>query len=68
MSLIKINQSVIEAKARKARVDELKQQLLDTDYKVLPDYDKPNDDVKTQRQAWREEIRMLEAQDEPSAA
>ena len=68
MSLIKINQSVIEAKARKARVDELKQQLLYTDYKVLPDYDKPSDDVKIQRQAWREEIRMLEAQDEPSAA
>ena len=68
MSLIKINQSVIEAKARKARVDELKQQLLDTDYKVLPDYDKPNEDIKIQRQAWREEIRMLEAQDEPSAA
>ena len=68
MSLIKINQSVIEAKARKARVDELKQQLLDTDYKVLSDYDKPNEDVKIQRQAWREEIRMLEAQDEPSAA
>ena len=60
MSLIKINQSVLDAKARQARIDELKQLLLDTDYKVLPDYDKGSDDIVAQRQAWRDEIRTLE--------
>ena len=43
------------------RLGELKGLLADSDYKVLPDYDKPNDDIKAQRQAWREEIRKLEA-------
>ena len=68
MSLIKINQSISKKNALKARLYILKENLLATDYKVLPDYDKPNEDIKIQRQAWREEIRMLEAQDEPSAA
>jgi hypothetical protein len=45
-----------------ARIAELKQFLNDTDFKVLPDYDKPDEGVKAQRQAWREEIRTLEAQ------
>lgn len=60
--LIKVNQAVIEAKQRQERIAELKQLLLGTDYKVLPDYDKPNDDVKAQRQDWRDEIRELESQ------
>jgi len=46
-----------------ARIAELKQFLNDTDFKVLPDYDKPDEGVKAQRQAWREEIRTLEAQE-----
>jgi hypothetical protein len=29
---------------------------------VLPDYDKDSEAIKAQRQAWREEIRTLEAQ------
>lgn len=37
----------------------LKQKLKETDFKVLPDYDKPNENIKAQRQAWRDEIRQL---------
>lgn len=44
---------------RQTRIAELKLQLQETDYKVMPDYDKPNDDVKRQRQAWRDELRSL---------
>ena len=62
MSLIKINQAALDAKARQARIAELKQLLADSDFKVLPDYDKTNDTIKAQRQAWRDEIRTLEAQ------
>jgi len=49
-----------EAQAREQRITELKQLLADSDYKVLPDYDKASDDIKSQRQAWRDEIRTLE--------
>jgi hypothetical protein len=49
-----------EAQAKEQRIIELKRLLDDSDYKVLPDYDKPNDDIKAQRQAWREEIRAQE--------
>jgi pSer/pThr/pTyr-binding forkhead associated (FHA) protein len=52
-------QSEGELTSRK-RIAELKQLLLDSDYKVLPDYDKPSDEIKAQRQAWRDEIRILE--------
>jgi hypothetical protein len=41
------------------RIAELKSLLAQSDYKVLPDYDKPNEDIKIQRQAWREELRKL---------
>jgi hypothetical protein len=44
------------------RISELKALLNNSDYKVLPDYDKPDEDIVAQRQAWREEIRTLEAQ------
>jgi hypothetical protein len=44
------------------RIAELRALLSKSDYKVLPDYDKNNESIKTQRQAWREEIRTLEAQ------
>ena len=46
---------------KSARVAELKQLLADTDYVALSDYDKSKPDVLAQRQAWREEIRTLEA-------
>ncbi len=62
MSLIKIDPAKAQAKANADRIAELKQLLTDSDYKVLPDYDKPDEGVKAQRQAWREEIRTLEAQ------
>jgi hypothetical protein len=44
------------------RINELKQFLENTDYKVLPDYDKPDEAIKVQRQEWRNEIRNLESQ------
>jgi len=46
---------------KRLRIAELKKLLADTDFKVLPDYDESNGDIKAQRQAWREEIRGLEA-------
>jgi hypothetical protein len=45
--------------ARVARIAELKKLLAESDYKVLPDRDKPSDDIIARRQAWREEIRTL---------
>jgi hypothetical protein len=59
MSLIKINQSKVQEIANQKRIAELKKLLNDSDYKVMPDYDKPNEAIKAQRQAWREEIRKL---------
>jgi hypothetical protein len=47
---------------REQRIAELKALLNDSDYKVLPDYDKPDENIVAQRQAWREEVRQLEAQ------
>jgi hypothetical protein len=44
----------------KARIAELKALLTNSDYKVLPDYDKTDEAIKAQRQAWRDEIRTLE--------
>ena len=43
------------------RIAELKQKLAETDYVALVDYDQDKPEVKAQRQAWREEIRALEA-------
>jgi hypothetical protein len=62
MSLIKIDPAKAQAKANADRIAELKALLDASDYKVLPDYDKPDENIKAQRQAWREEIRTLEAQ------
>jgi FtsZ-binding cell division protein ZapB len=59
MSLIKIDQAKKTKAAKESRVSELRKLLADSDYKVTTDYDKPNEDVKTQRQAWRDEIREL---------
>lgn len=58
--IIKIDQSKLSEQAKQARIAELKQLLADSDFKVLPDYDQPNDDIKAQRLAWREEIRKLQ--------
>jgi hypothetical protein len=60
--IIKIDPAKAQAKANADRIAELKALLNDSDYKVLPDYDKPDEDIVSQRQAWREEIRTLEAQ------
>lgn len=49
------------AKTKEARIAELKQSLRDTDYVAVSDYDKSKPEVLAQRQAWREEIRTLEA-------
>jgi hypothetical protein len=62
MSLIKVDPAKVQAKANADRIAELKALLTDSDYKVLPDYDKDSDAIKAQRQAWRAEIRTLEAQ------
>ena len=43
------------------RIAELKQLLRDTDHVALVDYDQDKPEVKEQRQAWRTEIRDLEA-------
>jgi|DEB0MinimDraft_6_1074348.scaffolds.fasta_scaffold85447_2 hypothetical protein len=44
------------------RILELKDLLRETDYVVLSDYDRDKPDVISQRAAWREEIRTLEAE------
>ena len=59
--IIKIDTAKAEATAKAARIAELKQLLADTDYVALSDYDKDKTDVIAQRQAWRDEIRELEA-------
>jgi hypothetical protein len=46
--------------ALEQRIQELKQLLSNSDYKVMSDYDKTNDTILADRQAWREEIRTLE--------
>jgi hypothetical protein len=61
MSLIKINQAVLDQQAKDARITELKQLLAYTDYVALSDYDQDKPEVKAQRQLWRDEIRELEA-------
>lgn len=46
---------------RVRHIAELKKLLTDSDYKVLPEYDKTDDTIVQQRQEWRETIRTLEA-------
>jgi hypothetical protein len=48
-------------KSNEIRIAEIKQLLSDSDFKVMADYDKPNDAIKTQRQLWRDELRALES-------
>jgi len=61
MSLIKVNQKVLDQLVKDARIAELKQLLADTDYVALSDYDKPQVEIKNNRKEWRDEIRKLEA-------
>jgi DNA-directed RNA polymerase subunit F len=49
------------AAVKPARIEELRRLLASTDYKVLPDYDQQDPAISAQRQAWRDEIRALEA-------
>ena len=59
MSLIKIDPAKVKAKQDAERIEELRELLRSTDYVALVDYDKDAIEVKAQRQAWREEIRVL---------
>ena len=43
-----------------ARIAELRQKLIDTDYVGLADYDKDQPKLKAKRQQWRDEIRELQ--------
>ena len=60
MSIVKVDPAKVAEKARLARIAELKQLLADSDYKVLPGYDRPTEDIMTHREAWRLEVRALE--------
>jgi len=60
MGLIKVDPAKQQAAAASKRIAELKKLLADSDYKVLPDYDKTDSTITAQRQAWRDEIRTLE--------
>jgi hypothetical protein len=60
--IIQVDPAKVAALEAAKRIAELKQLLLDSDYKVLPDYDKDSEAIKAQRQAWREEIRTLEGE------
>jgi hypothetical protein len=64
MSIIQVDPAKVSALDATKRIAELKQLLLDSDYKVLPDYDKHSEDIKAQRQAWRDEVRLLEGAEE----
>ena len=59
MSLIKTNPAKVAALQTANRIAELKNLLADTDYVALSDYDQDKPEIKTQRQAWRDEIRIL---------
>lgn len=53
-------QSEKDEQTKERRIAELKRLLDDSDYKVLPDYDKTDEDIIADRQKWRDEIRLLE--------
>ena len=60
MSIVKTDPAKLKALDDAARIAELKKLLADSDYKVLPGYDRPTESIMAQRQAWRDEIRALE--------
>jgi hypothetical protein len=47
---------------RARRINELKELLSASDYKAMPDYDRTSEDLISQRQMWRKEIRELRGQ------
>ena len=67
--VIKTPEQIAQEKAKREaeqRIAELKRNLSNTDYKDLPSY-KPKEgelieEVIAQRDAWREEIRVLESE------
>lgn len=59
--MITVDQTKLAKLNAEKRIAELKQLLRDSDFKVLPDYDKPDMEMIAIRQAWRDEIRQLEA-------
>ena len=59
--MITVDQTKLAKLDAQKRIAELKQLLAETDYVALVDYDQDKPEVKAQRQAWREEIRQLEA-------
>ena len=59
MSIVTVDQTKVQAIADAKRVEELRRLLASTDYKVLPDYDHQDPAISAQRQAWRDEIRLL---------
>jgi aryl-alcohol dehydrogenase-like predicted oxidoreductase len=61
VSIVIIDPEKFQAIAGAKRVEELKALLAASDHKVLPDYDQQDPAISAQRQAWRDEIRALEA-------
>lgn len=59
--MITVDQTKLAKLNAEKRIAELKQLLRDSDFKVLPDYDKHDMEMIAIRQAWRDEIRQLEA-------
>ena len=58
--MILINNDKVAKKELEKQISEAKQYLLDTDFKVLPDYDQDTTDVRVKRQEAREFIRANE--------
>ena len=59
--MITVDQTKLAKLDAEKRIAELKQLLRDTDHVALSDYDQDKPEVKAQRQAWRDEVRALEA-------
>lgn len=59
MSIVTVDQTKAQAIADAKRIEELRTLLAASDYKVLPDYDQQDPAISAQRQAWRDEIRVL---------
>jgi hypothetical protein len=61
--VIKTAEMIAEEKNKQTtqqRIADLRTLLAESDFKVLPDYDKDSTTVKLERQAWRDELRTLE--------
>jgi hypothetical protein len=59
VSIVTVDQTKAQAIADAKRIEELRTLLAASDYKVLPDYDQQDPAISAQRQAWRDEIRVL---------